>query len=159
MKKLKLFILFLCSITYAQEGITVSFSQDLKLATVGDKERGYYPFTTNITTKLLFQDEFGLSAGITYEYSDLKKSYNRVFMYFGQGFNVFNMNLLITGGYGMIIREGLSTISYDFDAILNIPLANRFYLNLNTQLLRRSDLEKPDFRISGFIGFAYNILK
>lgn len=152
-------MLFLCSISYSQEGMTISLSQDLKLAKIGDKDRGYDAFTTNLTAKLLLQDENGLSGGITYEYADLQESYQRVFMYFGQGFEIFNMNLLFTGGYGMIMRENKTNISYDADLILNIPLSDRFYLNLNTQLVRRNDLEDPDFRISGFIGLAYNILK
>ena len=160
MKKLILLTaIILCKTLFAQEGMTISISQDVKLATIGDKKRGYDAFTTNVTAKLLLQDDSGLSGGITYEYADLQERYQRVFMYFGQGFDVLNMNLLFTGGYGLIIREGKTNISYDADLILNIPLNERFYLNLNTQLVRRNDLETPAFKISGFVGIAYTILK
>lgn len=169
----KLFIIaFLCFTTLnAQENLTISISQDVKLA-LYEKEHDLKPFTANPSLKIRLngsQQESGfLTIGSFLEYADLSKNYRGAFWRYGvEGGYSFN-DLYLFGvtyeirplvGFGIINREfvikGVGTYHFGAELVINI----NSWLNIITDgyYLKRSDLDNSELQPQFKLGLEFKV--
>jgi len=145
-----------------QERVSLSILQDVKLATIGDKERNYDAFTLDMLVRLKMQgnqQKYGyLTIYPEFEYADLKQSYIRYSANVGYTFNkliVNNFDVALIGGIGMINREGESSSSLSLTGEIGYSLNDWLKLVIDAQLVQRSDIEK--YVTSGFLGIEIKI--
>lgn len=164
----KLLLLLLCAQLGAQNGLSVSVLQDLRLATTGD---GYYqPGTIDINTSIRLEGKQGkvgyLIVVPEVEIAALDYGYTR--FSFGAGYafndwNIKNVHTSIYATYGFIIRGGLSTQSFGLNGDIMYKLSDRFSIVALAQFQERSDLKlmygKGKIGFSGFLGINFKILK
>ena len=161
-------LLVVTSIAFAQEKVSVSILQDVKLATLGDKDRNYSPFTTDILIRVNMQgkqQEHGYMIVFPeYEYADIAYGYNRYSANVGYTFNKLfleDLELSASIGYGFITRKKKSNASYGFNGIASYKLTKNTKILLNLQYVNRTDLGelygKTKLRISGFAGIEINL--
>jgi len=171
MKKLIL-IALLCTFTLsAQENLTVSIGQDVKLA-LYENDHDLKPFTTNPTLKVRLngmQQELGyLTIGSFVEYADLSKNYRGYFVRYGveggYSFNQFELfripfEIRTLIGFGIINREfevkGAGTYHFGSEIALNVFK----WLNVTTDMyfLKRSDLENQKLQPTVKLGLEFKI--
>ena len=146
----------------AQEQVSLAFLQDVKLATIGDKDHGYDAFTLNVIARVKMQgnqQKHGFL--IVYpevEYADLKQSYLRYSANAGYTFNqlfINNFEASLFGGFGFINRDGEGSSSLSLTGELGYRLSNRFKIVMDGQMVQRSDIQKNIF--SGFLGVEFKI--
>ena len=150
---LLLTILLTVKATIAQ--VTLSVMQDAKMALVGEDVRNS---VLDINILLTFKSEEGITAGLSYEYSDLINNYSSIFMFYG--YSIEPLDKVITSvsiGYGLIARNGLGSWSYQSDLKLSYMLSKSIGVTSSLQITRRRDLEIPKFITSGFIGVDFVI--
>lgn len=146
----------------AQEQVSLAVLQDVKLATIGDKDHGYDAFTLNVIARVKMQgnqQKYGyLIVYPEVEYAHLKQSYLRYSANFGYTLNqlfIKNLEASLAGGFGFINREGEGSSSFSLTGELGYRLSNRFKIVVDGQLVQRSDIQKN--RFSGFVGFEFKI--
>jgi len=158
MKYLLIFLFPLLS--YSQSGISFSVYQDAKLATVGDN-RGNEAFTLNIRIKNEWQGKQLKNSYFfvapEFEYAQLQEDYYRYSANVGFRLNKFSKLIEASAsiGYGLIVRQNISSKSFGADTEISININNKISLLLNTQLIHRTDWNV--IRLSGFIGVNYKL--
>ncbi len=139
----------------AQEKLSFSLLQDVKLATIGDTKRGYKAFTTNLLARIKMQGkQQKLGYMIVYpefEYADLKSTYYRYSANLGYVFNnlINNIELESSFSYGFINHNG-TTRSVGAWFGTNYIISKALKINAGYQIVDRSDIDK--IRYSGFVG-------
>lgn len=170
MKKILLaIVLFATSLNInAQEGIEVGIYQDLKFATIGDKERGYDAFTTDVLFRFKMQgNQQKLGYMIIYpeyEYAAIEGDYHRYSANVGYCLNKLILNNFEVEGalsYGFIDRYGKSLSSFGANLGINYKMGD-FKLSAITQFTERKDLTwlwgtKNNIKYSFFVGISYKI--
>jgi hypothetical protein len=169
MKKIILIAIFLSSLGYAQEKISMQIMQDAKLGIVGDKEHGYKRGTIDVAVAMVLQGKqkkYGyLIAYPEFEYADLKyDSYKRWTANVGYSFNKLYVKNTEVGGslsYGFIDRRAIK-MCIGANGFLKYKLCNYFKLVANMQFSQRPDLDvlygiPNEYRYSGQIGIEINI--
>lgn len=170
MKKLILsaLILILASLSLnAQDNITVSLIQDVKLA-LYENEHDLQPFTANPTLKVRLngkQFKSGyMTLGSFVEYADLSKKYKGYFIRYGveggYSFNnlgLFEIRALI--GVGVINREfitkGVGT--YHFGSEVAINITNWLNVVSDFYMIRRSDLNNKELQPTVKLGIEIKL--
>jgi hypothetical protein len=166
-------VFFICSFIftlyfYGQNNIEISLQQDARLLLVGD-QKGNYPLTTNILSKLEFPvfnfKESYFSTYISVEYADLViKNYKRFAI--GTGYVIESIYRKIGVGvyldFGKIYRQKEGFYSFGLSGELNYKINDSLKFVCTQQLLQRQDLKilyksKNEYIISGFIGFKYRL--
>ena len=146
-------------LAHCQDNVSVSIHQDGRLFFVGD-DKGNEAVTPNVLLRFNLkckQDKIGY--GFIFpevEFADLQGGdYYRYSLNGGYTFNQITPNLeaSLTGGYGLIHRNGLAYRSFGCSGILSYKLG-RFSPSLILQGVDRTDINK--FGISGFFGLEYN---
>lgn len=169
MKKIILIAIFLSSLGYAQEKISMQIIQDAKLGIVGDKERGYDSGTIDMAFSVMMQGKQKKYGYIIiypeFEYADLKyESYKRWTANVGYSFNKLYVKNMEVGGslsYGFIDRRAIK-MCIGANGFMKYKLCNYFKLVANMQFSQRPDLEvlygiSNEYRYSGQIGIEINI--
>lgn len=168
MKKLLLAIVLLSTTINAQERVSISFYQDAKFLTQGDKERGYEAGTLNIVLRLNMQgnqEKYGyMIASPEFEYADIDGVYKRYSVNFGYVFNelvIPRVEIGATVGYGFIQRWYISPTSFSASGLLNYKVTDSLKISMMAQFTERKDLKlaygKNEIRFSGFIGLEINL--
>jgi len=152
MKKLLLILLF-TTIATAQEKISLGVYQDAKLTFYRDNH-GNEPFTADIVITANLEGKqfkhYYFSLQPFYEYADLHGG--KLHRY---GINTnWNLNqLIITNttitagiGLGLIHRFSMGFPSYQANLELKHKIAQWLELAIRTELVRRSELEDPQFK-------------
>jgi hypothetical protein len=171
MKKLGIIMMLLIStLSFTQEQIGLQFTQDAKLALVGDGN-SYGAGTLDITISVQLQgDQRKWGYMVFYpefEYADLKyNSYKRWTLNAGYTLNKLILNDLEMGGsvgYGFIDR-GLSGFCWSFNAWTKYKINKTIKIVANLQVTERPDLgfiygDDGAWRYSGQLGVEINIFK
>lgn len=147
----------------AQGGLSLLAAQDIKLATIGDKERGYDPFTTNILLRFKMNgnqnkhgflvvfpefeyadidgDYYRYSANVGYTFNELEVNWFKGGMVYWLNRNIVNkMELTPTLGWGWIDRYGKSLFSFGASLEITYNLSDRINIGYIAQLTERKDL-------------------
>src|SRR5690606_2325888 len=147
---------------FGQERVSLSILQDVKLATIGDKEHNYDAFTLDMLVRLKMQgnqQKYGyLIVYPEFEYADLKQDYMRYSANVGYTFNkliVKNFDASLVGGFGFINREGEGSSSFSLTGEIGYSLNDWLKLVIDAQLVQRSDIKK--YVTSGFLGIEIKI--
>ena len=147
---------------FGQERLSLSILQDVKLATIGDKEHNYDAFTLDIIARVKMQgnqQKYGyLIVYPEFEYADLKQSYLRYSANVGYTLNKLfldDFDASLVGGFGFINREGEGSSSFSLTGEIGYKLSNRFKIVMDGQMVQRSDIQKNKF--SGFLGIEIKI--
>ena len=161
MKKLIITLILLIPIlTFAQSGLSVNIYQDARLAFVGD-ERGNSALTANIRIRNEWQGTqlkgFYIFVAPEFEYAQLSEDYYRYSANVGFRLNEFSKRFEASAslGYGLIVRESISSKSFSMDGELSYNLNNKFAVLLSSQIVQRTDIGVV--RFSGFIGLRYKL--
>lgn len=159
------FTLFnLCAaLLFAQDKVSLAIYQDARFAFVGD-DRGNDPGTLNLVARFKMQGNqqaFGYMVIFPeYEYANLAGGkYIRYSANIGYTFNkliINNLEANASGGFGYIDRFG-TTRSLSASAELAYKFSERFKIALLSQYTRRTDLQTPLWRFSGFFGIEINL--
>ena len=146
-------------LAHCQDNVSVSIHQDARLFFVGD-DIGNNAVTPNLLLRLNLkgkQDSIGFGfAMIETEFADLKGGdYYRYSINGGYTFNqiIPKIEASLTGGYGLIHRNGLAYRSLGCSGVLGYKL-DRFTPSIIVQGVDRVDINK--FGFSGFFGLEYN---
>ena len=168
MKKLIILLLLITATTQAQRKVSLSLHQDLKLATIGDKERGYDAFTTNILARFKMQgnqQKHGYMIVFPeFELADIEGTYKRYSANVGYTFNnliVDRVEATSAIGWGFIDRYDKAFFSFSAMGELAYGLNDKFKISLIAQFTERKDLKymwnDNAIRFSGFVGIEYNL--
>lgn len=166
------FLLFFVSSTffYAQDLISVSFHQDLKLLAFGD-DLGNRSGTLDLITRIKYEGKdkkIGfIVLGIEYERANIKDGFTRYSGFFGYSINPFfnETNLYITPaiGFGNIARRKQISTSWSGSLQIAYKLSNSLKISSLIQYTERSDLKttnnKNETRYSFFIGLNINLFR
>lgn len=141
---------------YSQERVRLAVLQDVKLATVGDKDHNYDAFTADVLIRLKMagnQQKYGyLTIFPQFEYAGLETPYTRYSANVGYTLNQFRfVELMPYIGYGISNHDG-SYKSISFCGELAIPIG-RFNIVIDGEYLKRKELDKWLF--SGYAGVEY----
>ena len=159
MKKLLLILLFPL-FTFSQEGISFSVYQDAKMAFVGDK-RGNDALTINLRVRSEWQGKqlkgFYMFVAPEFEFAKLQEDYYRYSANVGFRLNEFSerFETSLSLGYGLIVRESISSKSFSLDGELSFNLSKKTAILLSSQLTQRTDI--GEIRFSGFFGIRYKL--
>jgi hypothetical protein len=155
---MKLFIILLFPLLSFGQGISLNFSQDARLAIVGD-DRGNEAFTTNVNLAAEFR---GWQKGNSYflmrpeiEYADLKGGeLYRMTANFGYTFNKWfnNVDFTATIGGGMLSRYGLGGLHTQANLQTTWYFTKGIGLFLDSEFVQRIDLQNKFVGYSGKIG-------
>jgi len=160
----KLFLISVILITAIAKGQTQTnrldliLLQDIKLAMQGHEKTSKDSFTTDIRLSARlnstqnYTGHWFLAPEI--EYADLNIRFIRYSANIGYKFNRFHdeISLSISGGYGLIDREGQAYQSIGIDVFLEYEITKRLSLTLNNQTLERKDVKSKDIVNSFFLG-------
>lgn len=146
------------AVLLAQDKVSLSLYQDARFGLVGDN-RGNEAGTLNLLARLKMQgnqEAFGYMVVFPeFEYADLVGGkYIRYSANIGYTFNkliIKNLEANASAGYGWIDRKGTSS-SIALSAALSYKVSKIFKINLMSQYTRRTDLQTPVWRYSGFVG-------
>lgn len=156
MKTILFILLIIPVVVNSQEKVSISVMQDLKLATIGDKEHNYNAFTTDVILRFKMQgkqQKYGyLTIFPQFEYAELRPRYIRYSANVGYTLNQFKyIELMPYVGYGITDRKGsYKTISLGGE--ISYPIG-RFKILANGEYLKRKELNKWVF--SGYIGLEF----
>jgi len=169
MKKLINLLVILFALTLsAQKKVSLAIYQDVKLATIGDIERGYDAFTPNFIIRAKMQGHQQKHGYMIvypeFEYAQIKGDYYRYSLNVGYTFNELILDRLeasIQGGWGFIDRYDKNLFSGSVSGELAYKINDRLKVALLAQFTERKDLayfwNDKTIRFSGFIGIEYNI--
>jgi len=92
-----------------------------------------------------------------FEFAKLQEDYYRYSANVGFRLNKFSKLIEASAsiGYGLIVRQNISSKSFGADTEISININNKISLLLNTQLIHRTDWNV--IRLSGFIGVNYKL--
>lgn len=171
MRKLIIIAIFLSSLGYAQEQISIQITQDAKLGIVGDSKHDYSAGTMDMTFAVMMQGNQKKWGYIIvypeFEYADLKiEAYRRWTANVGYTFNqlvIPNLEVGASGSFGFIDR-GLTDFCWGLNAFTKYKLCDAFKIVANMQLTQRPDIGimygvNNEYRYSGFIGLEINIFE
>ena len=145
---------------HAQEKLSFSLLQDVKLATIGDTKRGYKAFTINLLARIKMQgNQQKLGYMIIYpeyEYAELQSTYHRYSANVGYSFNniINNLEFETAVSYGFINHNG-TTRSVGAWFGTNYIISKALKINAGYQIVERTDIDK--IRYSGFVGLEIKI--
>lgn len=171
MKKIIL-IALLCTFTLsAQENLTVSIGQDVKLA-LYENDHDLQPFTANPTIKARlngkqFTSGF-MTLGAYFEYADLSKKYRGYYVRYGvEGGYTFNKLRLLNVNFELTPYIGLGIVNREFIVKGNgtyhfgteIALKLFKWLNLYSDLfmVKRSDLDSNELQPAFKLGLQFKV--
>ena len=157
-----LLLLFTASLYAQNSNMDVILMQDVRLAYEGHNDKSD-SFKTNVRlvnrwnakdTKL---GNFFLAPEV--EYADLEIQYIRYAGSIGFRFNTFTdrLKVSLSGGVGLINREGASYSSYSGDIIIQYYVTKGIALTLSNQTLQRQDVKSKDFVNSNFFGLTFKL--
>ena len=151
MKKLIIIlVILLFTISAYSQDVTISLSQDIKMATIED-DYGNKPFTTDVYVKAKWMELDVYYATLGYEYADLSKSYNRANFGMGVYKDFGNLTIGSDVNIGMIIREKQTFFpSFGIDAEVSY-LFGRVGLSLIAQGVHRIEIAKKTLSVFGGI--------
>jgi hypothetical protein len=150
--------------------MSVSFHQDLRLLTLGDKIAND-PGTLNLITKIKYegrQKKAGfLVFGVEYEIANINKTYRRYGISSGYTFNTLfgNESIHITPylGIGGILRMGRTSLSCSGSLQISYALNKTIQISSLFQLTHRTDLlhlyNNNVIRGSFFIGLEFDLFR
>jgi len=159
MKKLLIILLF-PFLSFSQSGLSLTIYQDAKLAFVGDK-RGNEAFTPNFRIRNEWKGKqrtgYYIFVAPEFEFAQLADDYYRYSANVGFRLNEFSKRFEASAslGYGLIVRESISSKSFSMDGELSYNLNNKFAVLLSSQIVQRTDIGVV--RFSGFIGLRYKL--
>ena len=171
-KSLQFFLLLLlCSSSYAQDYISLSIHQDLKLLAFGD-DLGNKAGTVDLLTRVKYQfkqKRYGyLVLKADFEKAFINNNYTRYGVGAGYTLNSFfsnDLNLEVTPyfGLGTISRDDANTFSYSGALELGYRLGERIKISAFLQFTDRTDLQRMyddrALRYSFFLGLEFNLFK
>ena len=155
-----LLILLFPILCYSQSGISFSVYQDAKMAFVGDK-RGNDALTINLRVRSEWQGKqlkgFYMFVAPEFEFAKLQEDYYRYSANVGFRLNEFSerFETSLSLGYGLIVRESISSKSFSLDGELSFNLSKKTAILLSSQLTQRTDI--GEIRFSGFFGIRYKL--
>ena len=164
MKKLFIIMVLISTISKAQEKISIGIYQDAKLSIMKDNY-GNIPFTPDVIITVNLEGKqfkhYYFSVQPFYEFADL---HGGKFHRYGINTN-WNLNQLIIPnttitaglGLGMIHRFSMGTPSYQANLEIKHKLAQWIELAIRTELVRRSELENPQFKPNLSYGVVFNL--
>ena len=162
MKTLIIALLISCSI-YAQDNISIEVYQDLKFATIGDKERGYKAGTLDLVLRLSlqgFQDKHGyFVVSPEFEYAEIEGIYKRYSANVGYTLNKLFIPKSETSlmlGWGWIDRYGKTSFSGSGSLSYKYLINDKLKVVAMSQFTQRTDLNGL-IRFSGFVGLEFNL--
>jgi len=152
-----------CVVLFAQDKVSLAVFQDARFLVAGDN-RGNDAGTINLLARFKMQGNqqaFGYMVIFPeYEYANLAGGkYVRYSANIGYTFNklvISNLEANASGGFGYIDRFGTSH-SLSASAELAYKLSNRFKISILSQYTRRTDLQTPVWRFSGFVGIELTL--
>lgn len=152
----KLIILLISVSTYAQNTVSFSVSQDLKL---GNEKTIDVILTANLEGKQFSYGYFTLQP--FYEYSNVNKEdfhrYGVNAIWFINRLIVPKLELGFGGGLGVISRYGAGNVSYGLINEISYPISKRFDVMFKNEFVRRTDLKDPKTNYNLAIGLKFNI--
>jgi len=175
MKRIKILILALItSVSYAQDGLSISIYQDARLAILGDADHNIEQGTFNIVLRLKMegkQEKYGYFIVYPeFEIANIQGTYKRYSANLGYVLNKLLIKDLELGfgiGWGWIDRYGKTMFSYAATSNLSYKINKNFKVSLLGQITERKDLaymwgnsglnfkENGILRFSGMIGLEY----
>ncbi len=148
----------------AQNAISFSAHQDLRLLTIGDN-RGNNTGTLDILTRLKYSGKERENGYyfyyLEYENASIKNNYNRLGVGFGYALthtlNNKKIELSPTIGIGNIHRKNINSLSLSGSVSLALILNKRLKLSSMLQFVDRSDLKIKVLRFSFFVGLEIRL--
>ena len=148
---------------HAQDNVSVSVFQDVKLATIGDDKRGYDAFTLNTVIRFKMQgnqSEYGyFVVAPEFEYAELEVPYKRWSVNVGYTFNQLildNVEVTPMINYGWIDR-GVSTFSGGASLETMYKINDTLKIGILQQLTHRTDLPNNKIGYSLMAGLEINL--
>ncbi|TVZ57379.1 hypothetical protein OD91_2700 [Lutibacter sp. Hel_I_33_5] len=172
-KTLLLYFLLAISFLNAQDRVSMSIHQDLKLLALGDN-LGNMAGTLNILARAKLQTSQNYigfcNFMIEYEQANLTKMFSRISGVFGYTINNFGWKNTPSSEYkrfevtpaisfGKIKRRRKNTFSWAASIEIGYKIYDRIRISAINQYTKRTDLKRKDLRYSFFIGLEYDIAK
>ena len=165
-KSIQLLALLLSITVYAQQKVSLSVHQDVRLLITGDKI-GNDHLTLNLLTRVKLQgkqDVIGYAVvAPSFEIANIEENYKRYSVDLGYTFNEWSRKLesSIYVGFGFIDRWGKNYFSFNSNAELSYKLNDNIKVSALAQFTERKDLKyrynDTVVRMSGFIGIELNL--
>ena len=163
MKKLFIILMLFTAIVQAQEKISIGIYQDGKLSFMKDNH-GNIPFTPDVIITVNLEGNqfkyYYFSIQPFYEFADL---YGGKFHRYGFNTNwnfnhliIPNTTIVLGAGLGSIVRENYGSLSYQANLEIRHKLLKWLEISIRTELVRRTELQTPQFKPNLSYGFVFN---